>query len=172
LILSIDWNINIMACAVWVIRGKELHLVDGFNGDFDTEALMKSIQARYPNHKCIVHADASGSARKTSSGGKTDVTITESYGYKVYNLKGNPLVQDRINSFNSLIKSASGVRKLFFVQNKRTKPFIEALERHTFGDNGQPIKDHKYDDFYDALSYGAYPYSPLTAIKPVQNTRR
>lgn len=158
LIIGIDFNVNKMPCSVFVMRGKELHLIDFLFGSFNTTALMETIKHKYPNHKKIFHTDASGVANKSSAGGQTDISIIRNYGYQVHNLSMNPNIIDRVNSFNSMIKSVSGIRKLFI--NKSLKRVVETMEKHSFDENGLPNKKHAYyDDVFDSASYVAYHYS-------------
>ena len=160
LIVGIDFNVNKMPCSISVLRGKDLHCLDFLFGSFNTEELMKAIQIKYPKHRKIFHTDASGSANKSSAGGQTDITIIRKFGYQVYNLTKNPNIIDRVNAFNGLIKSASGLRKYFVAPH--LKKVVETLEKHVFDDNGLPNKKHEYhDDIYDALSYSAWHYSDL-----------
>ena len=161
LIFGIDFNVNKMPCAVFVKRGKELHCVDFLYGSFNTQELMEAIEDKYQGFKKIFHTDASGSANKSSAGGKTDITIIREYGYTVANLSRNPNIIDRVNAFNSMVKSADGTRRIFF--NSKLKRVVETLEKHVFDENGLPSKKHEYfDDVFDALSYGAFPYSDFT----------
>jgi len=173
LLIGVDFNINKNPASVWVLRNGLLHMVDAFYGSFDTEQMMLAIQNRYPKHKIIFTTDASGSARKTSAGGKTDVSIIESFGYTVKNLSKNPGIIDRVNSFNSMICNSKGERKLFFVQNKRTEKFIEALLEHYFDDNGMPNKKHLYhDDCVDSMQYLVWRFSSFGRVKPTRTGRR
>ncbi len=157
LIIGIDFNKLKMPCCIYIQRGQEMHLVDFLYGAFDTAVLMEDIERKYPQHRKLFHTDATGAAQKTSAGGATDITIIESYGYQVKNLRKNPNVIDRVNATNSLILAADGTRKLFI--NNQLKKVVETMERHTFK-NGKPDKTHEYfDDVYDSLSYGCYPYT-------------
>ena len=164
LIMGIDFNINLMPCCVFVKRAKELHLVDLFFGSFNTEELMTAIEIKYPNHKKIFHTDASGTANKSSAGGMTDIKIIENHRYRVMNLSRNPNIIDRVNSFNSMVKSADGTRR-FFASNK-LKRVVSTLEKHVFDDNGLPNKKHEYyDDIFDAMSYAVWHYSDFSSNK-------
>ena len=171
LIFGIDFNVNKMPCAVFVKRNKEMHLLDLFFGSFNTEELMQAIEMRYPNHKKLFHTDASGTANKSSAGGTTDIKIIEKYGYKVMNLRKNPNIIDRVNSFNSMVKAADGTRR-FFINNK-LKRGVDTLEKHVFDDNGLPDKKHEYfDDVYDAMSYAVWHYSDYGKTKTNTIRRR
>ena len=167
LIMGVDFNINKMPCSVSIKRGHELHTVDEFYGSFNTDELMEAIEQRYPNHKKIFHTDASGSANKSSAGGRTDLDIIRNYGYNVMNLSRNPNVIDRVNASNSLICSVDKTRKWFV--HERCKRIIETFEKHCFDDNGMPNKKHEYfDDVYDSVSYSQWHYSDFgkNKIKP------
>lgn len=158
LIMGVDFNVNKMPCVVHIKRNNEIHAIDEFYGSFNTTELMEAIEQRYPKHKKIFHTDATGIANKSSAGGKTDIKIIQSYGYRVYNLSRNPNPLDRVNSFNSCVCSADGTRNYFV--NEKCKRTIETLEKHIFDDNGMPNKKHEYhDDVFDATSYAVWHYS-------------
>ena len=164
LIFGIDFNVNKMSCGVFVQRNKELHLIDFLFGSFNTTELMETIKIKYPNNKKIFHTDASGTANKSSAGGQTDINIIRSYGWTVMNLNRNPNIIDRVNAFNSMVKSTDGTRRFF--ANNKLKKVVETLENHSFDDNGLPNKKHEYyDDVFDAISYGVYPYSEMSIQK-------
>ena len=164
LIFGIDFNVNKMPCSVFVQRNKELHLIDFLFGSFNTTELMETIKIKYPNNKKIFHTDASGTANKSSAGGQTDINIIRSYGWTVMNLNRNPNIIDRVNAFNSMVKSTDGTRRFF--ANNKLKKVVETLENHSFDDNGLPNKKHEYyDDVFDAISYGVYPYSEMSIQK-------
>ena len=125
---------------------------------------METIKIKYPNNKKIFHTDASGTANKSSAGGQTDIDIIRNYGYQVMNLSRNPNIIDRVNAFNSMVKSTDGTRRFF--ANNKLKKVVETLENHSFDDNGLPNKKHEYyDDVFDAISYGVYPYSEMSIQK-------
>jgi len=157
LILGVDYNINVMGTVVFVQRGMELHAVDVFYGSFDTVALMEAIEQRYPKKKKVFHTDATGTARKSSAGGMTDIKIIEGYGYRVKNLSKNPSIIDRVNATNSMIMATDGTRRVYV--KLELKRLVETLERHTFDDNGMPDKKAGYDHLYDGFSYALWHYS-------------
>ncbi len=159
LIIGIDFNKLKMPCAIFVRRGSEMHLIDFLFGDFDTAVLMDKLERKYPNHKKSFHTDATGIAIKTSAGGSSDISIIEKYGYKVQNLRKNPNRIDRVNATNSLILSGDGTRRLFI--NNKLKRVVETMHMYSFDLKGMPEKKvtSYFDDVYDALSYGCYPYT-------------
>jgi len=164
LICGLDFNVNKMPCAIGVLRGKEVHIVDFLYGSFNTNELMQALELKYPKHTKIFHTDASGIANKSSAGGQTDITIIKGFGHRVQNLSRNPNIIDRVNAFNSIVKSADGNRRIFL--NNKLKIVVETLEKHVFDANGLPNKKHEYhDDVFDALSYLAYHYSDYGKAK-------
>ncbi len=164
LIIGIDFNVNKMPAAVFLKRGHELHMVDLFYGSFNTDELMQAITLRYPTHTIIFHTDASGTANKSSAGGTTDIKIIENYGYRVMNLRKNPNIIDRVNSFNSMVRSADNTRRFFI--STALKRGVDTLEKHVFDDNGLPDKKHEYfDDVFDAMSYAVWHYSDYGKTK-------
>lgn len=172
LIVGVDFNVNKMPCVVYVKRGKQFHLLHLFYGSFNTDALMQSFKLKFPKHKAIFHTDATGIANKSSAGGKTDIKIIESYGYRVMNLSRNPNIIDRVNAFNAGIMASDGERNIFI--SSQIKKVVETMEKHVFDDNGLPNKKHEYfDDIFDACSYGYYPYSSYgKAQAPTTVSRR
>lgn len=162
LIFGVDFNVNKMPCAVFVKRSKELHLIDFLYGSFNTTELMETIKYKFPKNYKIFHTDASGTANKSSAGGQTDIDIIRRYGHTVMNLSRNPNIIDRVNAFNSMVKSVDGTRRFF--ANNKLKKVVETLENHSFDDNGLPNKKHEYyDDVFDAISYGVFPYSDISS---------
>ncbi|MCD6433569.1 MAG: terminase family protein [Sulfurimonas sp.] len=164
LICSFDFNVNKNPLGIHVKRGKEIHLLDLIYGSFNTDDAMEALESRYPNHNKIFHTDASGIANKSSAGGKTDISIIKSYGYKVFNLRKNPSIIDRVNSFNSMVCSTDKTRRYFV--NINLKRVVDTLEKHIFDENGLPSKKHEYfDDVFDSTSYCVWHYSPMGSVK-------
>jgi len=108
-----------------------------------------------------VHPDPSGSARKTSSRGKTDHDILREVGHMVKAPKSHTKVKDRNAVVNSMLRNAAGESKLFV--DPKCKNTIEALAKHQYkGDSMQPNKEDGYDHITDALAYVIdYNYSIL-----------
>ncbi len=172
LIIGIDFNRLKMPCSIFIKRDNNLHLVDFLYGSFDTSTLMEDLEKKYPNHKKVFHTDSTGARLQSSSGGRSDVSIIKSYGYRVQNLSKNPNPIDRVNATNALILSADGTRRVFI--NNKLSRVVETLERHVFKD-GKPSKTHDfYDDVFDSLSYALWFYSDYSkrSLKIGSMTRR
>jgi hypothetical protein len=142
----------------------------------DTEECAKVLAEKVKDHKAglILVGDASGNARRTSAVGKTDYTIIknvlQSYGIKYENRtpNENPIVKDRINCVNGLLKSADGSVHLWY--GPLCKYFKRDMERVKWKqgadgailDKTDPLATHASDA-------GGYPlcvFSDLMRSKP------
>ncbi len=66
----------------------------------NTDEMCDEIKNRYPQSQIVVFPDNSGIQRKTSAGGKTDVSIIQNAGFVVKTKSKNPPARDRINAMN------------------------------------------------------------------------
>ncbi len=69
--------------------------------------------SRYPKTKMVVYPDPASRQRKTSAGGRTDLTILQNAGLNVKAKNTHALVRDRINSVNSKLKAFDGKRSMW-----------------------------------------------------------
>ena len=172
LYLGMDFNTNPMSCVVALRKGNSLICIDevvifGSN----TDEMVKEIHQRYPNRQIIIYPDPAARQRKTSAGGRTDLSILQNAGFMTKARSAHPAVRDRINSVNSRLKSGSGERHLFFTD--KCKQAIKSLERQTYKEGtSQPNKDDGYDHMNDALGYMVEYLFPIkTDYKIEQPTR-
>lgn len=151
--IGCDFNIDPMSAVVAVKDGETLRVVDeiviyGSN----TDELADEIKTRYPDHKIIVYPDPAARQRKTSAGGRTDLSILQNAGFVVKVRNSHTQIRDRINSVNARLKTAGGERNLFI--DPKCKQVIKSLERQTYKENtAQPDKESGYDHMNDALGY-------------------
>jgi len=125
---AIDFNIGIMACSVFVLRGDQMHFVDEFIGHPDTDALAKNLQRKYAGHEIIAYPDPSGRARKTSAAiGKTDFSILEGYGIKTRARRKHPPIVDSVSAVNRKLKNARGDVGMYFRPELQNS--IRSMER-------------------------------------------
>ena len=98
--------------------------------------------------------------RKTSAGGKTDLTILQNAGFHVKcKLKHNP-IRDRVNAVNSRLKSAHNIRYIFI--SPSCKIMIKGLQRQVYKENTNiPDKEEGYDHMNDAIGYLVEIVKPL-----------
>jgi len=150
---GLDMNIDPMSCVIAQRKGNTLICIDeiiiyGSN----TDEMAKEIHQRYPNRQIIIYPDPAARQRKTSAGGRTDLSILQNAGFVTKAKQSHPAVRDRINSVNSRLKSGTGERHLFFTD--KCKQAIKSLERQTYKEGtSQPNKDDGYDHMNDALGY-------------------
>jgi phage terminase large subunit len=160
--LFCDFNINPISGAVAVRTPNGIHIIDeiviyGSN----TDELAQEMRTRYPNHMITCFPDPAGAQRKTSAGGRTDISILQNAGFKVLYKPRHPAVKDRINAVNSLLLNTNKERRLFV--DPKCKEVIKSLSRHTYKEGTQiPNKDDGFDHMCDAVGYGVEYLFPVT----------
>ena len=170
--IGMDFNTDPMSAVIALRKGNNLICIDeiiiyGSN----TDEMAKEIHQRYPNRQIIIYPDPAARQRKTSAGGRTDLSILQNAGFMTKAKQSHPAVRDRINAVNSRLKSGSGERHLFFTD--KCKQAIKSLERQTYKEGtSQPNKDDGYDHMNDALGYMVEYLFPIkTDYKIEQPTR-
>jgi hypothetical protein len=170
--IGMDFNTDPMSAVIALRKGNNLICIDeiiiyGSN----TDEIVKEIHQRYPNRQIIIYPDPAARQRKTSAGGRTDLSILQNAGFMTKAKQSHPAVRDRINAVNSRLKSGSGERHLFFTD--KCKQAIKSLERQTYKEGtSQPNKDDGYDHANDALGYMVEHLFPIkTDYKIEQPTR-
>ena len=170
--IGMDFNTDPMSAVIALRKGNSLICLDeiiiyGSN----TDEMAKEIHQRYPNRQIIIYPDPAARQRKTSAGGRTDLSILQNAGFMTKAKQSHPAVRDRINAVNSRLKSGSGERHLFFTD--KCKQAIKSLERQTYKEGtSQPNKDDGYDHANDALGYMVEYLFPIkTDYKIEQPTR-
>jgi len=151
--IGMDFNLDPMSAVICVRKGDKLYAIDeivmfGSN----TDEMVSEIINRYPRRSIIIYPDPASRQRKTSAGGRTDLSILQNAGFSVKAKNSHALIRDRINSVNSRLLSGSGTRHLFV--SPKCKQTIKSLERQTYKE-GTSIanKDDGYDHMNDALGY-------------------
>jgi len=169
--IGLDFNIDPMSAVVCLRHGNTLLAIDeivmyGSN----TDEMVAEIKDRYPDRHCIIYPDPASRQRKTSAGGRTDLSILQNAGFSVKAKKAHPLVRDRINAVNSRLLSGDGERHLFV--SPKCKQTIKSLERQTYKEGTSiPNKDGT-DHMNDALGYLVEYLFPIrTEYNTTQPTR-
>ena len=151
--VGMDFNLDPMSAVLAVRDGSTLKIIDeiviyGSN----TDEIVDEIKTRYPSRQICVYPDPAARQRKTSAGGRTDLSILQNAGFAVKVRDKHSAIRDRINSVNARLKSADGQRHL--VIDPRCKQVIKSLERQTYKEGThQPDKDSGFDHMNDALGY-------------------
>jgi hypothetical protein len=151
-----DFNINPISAVVGVQqRDGTMNIIDEIViKDSNTNELAQELMRRYPGYKIVAYPDPSGARRQTSSGGRSDHSILESYGIEVKAKRSHPPVKDRINAMNKMFCDASGARRLF-IDPKCTET-VKCVTKHQYKTGTMiPQKDGKpdYSHQNDALGY-------------------
>ena len=150
--IGMDFNIDPMSAVVCLRHGQDLQIIDelvlyGSN----TDEVVAEIKDRYPNRNIIIYPDPASRQRKTSAGGRTDLSILQNAGFSVKAKKAHPLVRDRINAVNSRLLSGDGERHLFV--SPKCKQTIKSLERQTYKEGTSIPNKDGFDHMNDALGY-------------------
>ena len=126
-----DFNVSVMAGVLGSRVGDTLHIWDEVSvNQSNTDEVCQLLKARFPNRRIIAYPDPTGSARKTSSAGRTDHDIIRRYGFQCVSPKAPWAVKDKINATNWMIRTADGHLKLFV--HPRCKHTIKALKNVTY----------------------------------------
>jgi len=158
--IGMDFNLDPMSAVVMVRKGQVLHVIDeivmfGSN----TDEMASEIKERYNVKNVTIYPDPACRQRKTSAGGRTDLSILQNAGFNVRVKNAHSAVRDRINAVNSRLRSADGLRHLLV--DPRCKKTIESLERQTYKEGtSQPNKDG-FDHMNDALGYAVEYLFPI-----------
>ena len=164
--VGMDFNINPMSATVW----QETIGADGEITSWqideiviptsNTEVMCEEIKRRYGRsdgsaEHITIYPDATGQARKTSAGGRTDISILREHGFTVMVNNINPPVRDRINTVNARLETADGIRHCFIAP--RCVNSIMAMERQLYKEGtSEPDKTTGFDHLNDATGYYLY----------------
>ena len=158
--VGMDFNLDPMSAVLMTRKGDTLHIFDeivmfGSN----TDEMVAELRERYGNGTIVIYPDPASRQRKTSAGGRTDLSILQNAGFEVRVRNSHAAVRDRINAVNSRLLSKDGQRRLYV--DPKCKKVIESLERHTYKEGtSQPEKDG-FDHMNDALGYAVEYLFPI-----------
>ena len=169
--IGLDFNVDPMSASVSQIDKDIVHFVDEIIiYSSNTDEMVQEIRDRYGSKtKIFVYPDPACRQRKTSAGGRTDLTILQNAGFNVKcKLRHSP-VRDRINAVNSRLKSADGNRYIYV--NPTCKTIIKGLQRQIYKENTNiPDKAEGFDHMNDSIGYLIEIVKPLisqnTSYKP------
>ena len=161
--IGLDFNVDPMSACVAQIERDKIHFVDEIViYSSNTDEMVQEIRDRYgTKNRIFVYPDPACRQRKTSAGGRTDLTILQNAGFSVKcKLKHSP-IRDRVNAVNSRLKSADGKRYIFI--SPSCKIMIKGLQRQIYKENTNiPDKEEGYDHMNDAIGYLTEIVKPLT----------
>ena len=150
-----DFNVSIMAGVLGSRVGDTLHIWDELAvKQSNTDEVCSLLKQRFPDRRIIAYPDPTGSARKTSSAGRTDHDIIRRYGFGCVSPKAPWPVKDKINATNWMIQTATGTQRLFI--HPRCKHTIKALKNVTFKQGAEDYvidKTANIEHWTDGLGY-------------------
>jgi hypothetical protein len=169
--VGMDFNLDPMSAVLMTRRGDTLHVFDeivmfGSN----TDEMVAEIRTRYGNGTIVIYPDPASRQRKTSAGGRTDLSILQNAGFDVKVRSSHAAVRDRINSVNSRLLSKDGQRRLFV--DPKCKKVIESLERHTYKEGTSQPEKNGFDHMNDALGYAVEYLFPIRKANKPQAPQR
>ena len=150
--IGMDFNLDPMSAVICLRHGQDLLAIDEIvmHGS-NTDEMVAEIKDRYPDRHIIIYPDPASRQRKTSAGGRTDLSILQNAGFSVKAKKQHPLVRDRINAVNSRLLSGDGERHLFV--SPKCRQTIKSLERQTYKEGTSIPNKDGFDHMNDALGY-------------------
>ena len=175
--IGLDFNVDPMSASVAQIEKDTIHFKDEIViYSSNTDEMVEEIRNRYGSkQKIFCYPDPACRQRKTSAGGRTDLTILQNAGFNVKcKIKHSP-IRDRINAVNSRLKSATGKRHIFV--NPSCKIIIRGLQRQIYKENTNiPDKEEGFDHMNDSIGYLIEIVKPLIAdqkpFKPIRWTHK
>jgi hypothetical protein len=161
--IGMDFNVDPMSACVGQMEKDKVYFVDeviiyGSN----TDEMVQELRDRYGTKMQIfIYPDPASKQRKTSAGGRTDLSILQNAGFKVKVKNKHPAIRDRVNAVNSRLKDSNGERHIFVSQSCKT--LIKGLQRQIYKENTNiPDKEDGFDHMNDALGYMIDYLKPLT----------
>ncbi len=161
--IGMDFNVDPMSAAVCQIEKDKIYFLDEIIiYSSNTDEMCQEIRDRYgSNQPIFVYPDPAAKQRKTSAGGRTDLSILMNAGFKVKVKNKHPAIRDRVNAVNTKLKDSNGVRHIFISNSCKT--LLKGLQRQIYKENTNiPDKEQGFDHMNDALGYLIDFIKPLT----------
>lgn len=150
-----DFNVSVMAGVLGSRVGDTLHIWDEVSvKQTNTDEVCAMLRDRFEDRKIVAYPDPTGSARKTSSAGRTDHDIIRRAGFGCVSPKAPWAVKDKINATNWMIRTADGHIKLMI--HPRCKNTIKALRNVTYKQGAEDYvidKTAGIEHWSDGLGY-------------------
>ena len=171
LIIGMDFNVDPMRAIVYTKTAVGLHAIDEISiYGSNTDEMAQEIRHRYPQEKIYCFPDPAGAQRRSSAGGRTDISILQNSGFEVKYRAAHPRIRDRINATNSLLCNSVGERRLLV--DPKCRNLIKTFQRYTYKPGTQVIdKTSGLDHLFDAATYPVEYLFPVTREKIIDNTK-
>jgi hypothetical protein len=148
LYIGMDFNVENMAAAIYVVRDDAWHQVGEAVKIFDTPGMINFLKNKYPEHHITVYPDASGASRKSVNASQSDIDLLRQAGFSVSVNKKNPLIKDRVLSANSAFQHGH-----VKVNIELCPTTVKCYEQLAYDSNGEPDKKSGFDHSVDAGTY-------------------
>jgi len=140
--IGLDFNIDPMSAIICQKDGENMYAFDEIViYSSNTDEMADEIRARYPTDNTIIYPDPAAVQRRTSAGGKTDISILQNYGFRVRHRSSHPYVKDRVNAVNSKLHNSQGDRHLFV--DPKCKRMIESLNKLSYKEGTSVVNKEK-----------------------------
>ena len=153
ILLGLDFNIDPMSCCVSFLHNDQLIIFDEISiYGSNTDELCREIHSRYPGHRITVYPDPSCRQRKTSAGGRTDLSILQNAGFTVKARTSHTPVRDRVNAVNSALRSADGTVRVRVAPG--CKNVLKSLQKQIYKPGTSiPDNNENLSHMSDAVGY-------------------
>jgi hypothetical protein len=170
--IGIDFNLDPMSAVVSYIKDNKIYVMDEIQiWSSNTDELCEEIHRRYRGKKIFVYPDPASKQRKTSAGGRTDLSILTNAGFLPKMMNRHMAVRDRINSVNAKFCSAMGERGIFI--HPKCKNLLNSVAKQTFKEGTVlPDKTQGFDHMNDALGYLVSFLYPIKTFYESNTTER
>jgi len=152
--IGLDFNVDPMSACVAQIEKDYIYFVDEIIiYSSNTDEMVQEIRDRYGSkQKIFIYPDPACRQRKTSAGGRTDLSILQNAGFNVKCKIRHSPIRDRVNAVNSRLKSANGIRYIFV--SPSCKIIQKGLQRQVYKENTNiPDKEEGHDHMNDSIGY-------------------
>ena len=160
--IGIDFNLDPMSAVISYIKDGIIYIFDEIAiWSSNTDELCQEIHHRYKNKKIFAYPDPASKQRRTSAGGRTDLSILQNNGFVVKSLNKHMAVRDRINSVNSKLCNSIGIRGIII--SPKCKNLLNTLSKQVYKEGTSlPDKTGGLDHHGDALGYFVSYLYPVT----------
>jgi hypothetical protein len=153
ILVGCDFNIDPMSACIAFRHKEQIIIFDEITiYGSNTDELCQELKTRYPDYKITIYPDPASRQRKTSAGGRTDLSILQNAGFDVRVRNQHTPVRDRINAVNSALKSADGTVK--FKVHPACKNVIKSLQKQIYKPGTSiPDNNENLSHMSDAVGY-------------------
>jgi len=151
--IGLDFNMDPMTAVVSYIRDNKVYILDEIQiWGSNTDEMCAEMHRRYRGKKIFVYPDPASRQRKTSAGGRTDLSILQNAGFICKVMPRHMAVRDRINSVNAKLCSAMNQRDIYI--HPKCKNLLNSIAKQTYKEGTVlPDKTQGFDHMNDALGY-------------------